>query len=66
MTYYLERHVELDGDEHGPMSIKMIAELCDGDEKKIQETIAVAKQALKYRIKLWDSISYSIQSSEKL
>ncbi|WP_418264679.1 DUF3050 domain-containing protein [Flavobacterium faecale] len=60
LIYYFERHIELDADEHGPMAMEMITELCENDPIKWKEVEEVSILALEKRIGLWNAIEEQI------
>ena len=66
LIYYFERHIELDADEHGPMAMKMITELCGDDAEKWAEVEEISKMALDQRIKLWDAIEETISMKAEM
>jgi hypothetical protein len=57
--YYLLRHVELDGDEHGPMATRLVADLCGNDPSKWDIARQAAVSALQARLAFWDGIRSS-------
>ncbi len=59
--YYLDRHILLDGDFHGPMSLRMLELLCEGDAVKIAQAEEAALQAIQARIKFWDGVLAEIK-----
>ena len=54
--YYLERHIEIDGEDHGPLSLKLMDEVCGNDPQKWADAADVAEKALQMRIQLWDGV----------
>jgi hypothetical protein len=57
---YLTRHIEHDGERHGPLSWQLLERLCQGDPGKWQDARAAAMMALEARLALWDAIAATI------
>jgi len=61
--YYLERHIEVDGEDHGPASIQLIETLGDHDPIHIHEAEQAAIKSIEARIKLWDDVAHAIENN---
>jgi hypothetical protein len=64
--YYLDRHIEVDGDHHSHLALEMTAELCGDDTQKWDEVTSAAVTSLQKRIVLWDGIYHELVSAKEL
>jgi hypothetical protein len=62
--YYLNRHVHLDEDFHGPLSLRLLAALCEGKAEKWREAEAAAETAVEARIAFWDGVRVALPSQQ--
>lgn len=59
---YLERHIEVDGEQHTPMAMQMLADLCGDDEAKWRDCARAVNAALEARARLWDGILAAVET----
>ncbi|HZP52544.1 MAG TPA: DUF3050 domain-containing protein [Actinocrinis sp.] len=57
---YLARHIEVDGEQHTPMAMQMLADLCGEDEQNWEDCAQTVNAALAARARLWDGILTAI------
>lgn len=55
--YYLDRHIHLDDEEHGPMATRLVAELCGAEAERWEAAEGAAVVALQARLDLWNAMS---------
>ena len=55
---YLERHIDIDGDRHGPLSMKLLNASCD--RKQLSLAYATAIKSLELRLLVWDKVHEDI------
>jgi hypothetical protein len=58
--FYLERHIELDNDEHGPAALKMLQAFTEGDDDALVQLEKAAQTAIKSRLMFWDALADEI------
>jgi pyrroloquinoline quinone (PQQ) biosynthesis protein C len=61
LKYYLDRHIEVDGDHHSHLAIEMVEELCGEDKAKWEESLTYIVRSLEQRKKLWDGVLAEIK-----
>jgi len=54
--YYLERHIQHDGETHGPMSRALVARLCGDAAASWKQAEQAAIRSLQARLRLWDAL----------
>ncbi|WP_443944784.1 DUF3050 domain-containing protein [Pedobacter sp. AW1-32] len=64
--YYLERHIEVDGDHHSHLALSMTEKLCETNDAFWAEAEETATMALQHRIKLWDAAYEKIKTRKVL
>lgn len=58
--FYLERHIEIDGNHHKHLAYQMLYNLCEESEEKWQEAEDIAYESLKMRLRLWEGAYQNI------
>jgi DUF3050 family protein len=63
-VYYLRRHIELDGDSHGPAAARLVDELAGGDSERLHEIFQAGIAAIEQRIALWDALEAALAQAQ--
>jgi hypothetical protein len=61
---YLRRHIQVDAEEHTPMAMQMLADLCGDDPAAWAMCEDVVIASLRDRIRLWDGILTALTRGE--
>lgn len=64
IKYYLERHIEVDGDHHSHLALEMTAELCGENEAYWKAAEQITIDSLQQRINLWNGVYDEILRSK--
>jgi hypothetical protein len=63
LRYYLDRHIHLDGDHHGPLAFRLLETLCSNSPAAWAEVETTTQRVLEARLTLWDSVCAALKAS---
>lgn len=55
-VHYLKRHIEVDGESHGPLAAFCLGEICQDKEDRWMRAMEAANKSLDLRGRLWDGV----------
>jgi hypothetical protein len=56
LLYYIERHIEIDSGEHGPLAHECLNILCENDPQKLEIAYKTGLESLRLRSLVWDEV----------
>lgn len=63
--YYIERHIEIDGEHHSHLALQMTSNLCGNNQQFWSEAQDAIIQSLQKRIGLWDGVYKQLTERKK-
>lgn len=63
--FYLERHIHLDEDFHGPLSLAMLNDVCGGDADFLRGAERAALRALEARFDFWTGVEQAVVAARQ-
>lgn len=64
--YYLERHIEVDGDHHSHLALEMTSQLCGDNPELWSEAETAIVRSLEHRIQLWNGVHRLLSARKQL
>ena len=65
LVFYLNRHIEVDEEHHGPLAKQLLLELCKDDPEKLKKAIEIGEKCFEIRSRLWDGVLAEISGTLK-
>ena len=63
LQWYIERHIALDGEEHGPLAHRMAEALCAGRADRLAAMRTTASRCVAARRAFWDGITAAMEAN---
>ena len=65
-VYYLQRHIELDGDSHGPAATRLVSDLAQGNADSLEQIRRAGISAIEHRLAFWDALQSELVQRPEL
>lgn len=65
-VHYLERHITMDSEDHGPKALALIGEMIGNDPERERVMLSAALAALRHRDALWNGLLARLRSQDDL